>query len=339
MERPSRNCSMVAQTEMLLAYICPGCLGVFDEAGICDDCRVALTENVIQVSHPHDPGSSDGSVGTLAPMTTTRPLMNAAAGTKRVTKGPLLKASALLFLVFGTYFLVQGLEVQEFLNPERIVAYLHTVGPLAPVLFILLMAAAVVISPIPSLPLDLAAGATFGVVQGTAYSVIGAEIGAVLSFLIGRGLGREALSRLLRAEIRFCERCSDRHLVVFVFLARLFPVFSFDLISYGAGLTNMSLRTFAVATFLGMIPPTLALTILGGSLFAEHWLWIVAGAALTALFLLIPRLLAWYPSAWWVRLLRGDMPIAAATPAAQATPIPAADETGPSCASCGAPAE
>lgn len=278
---------------------------------------------------------SDGTRTRLGQEMTTRLLMNAAGRAKRVTMAHLLKVSALLFLIFGTYSLVQRLDVEEFLNPERLVTHLRAAGPLAPIVFILLMASAVVISPIPSLPLDLAAGATFGIVTGTAYAVIGAEIGAILSFLIGRVLGREALSRLLRTEIRFCERCSDRHLVVFVFLARLFPVFSFDLISYGVGLTNISLRAFAIATFLGMIPPTLVLAMLGGSLFAESWIWIIAGVVLTAFFLLIPRLVIRYPPAWWVRLLRGDMPVASAAPSTPTPPIPAPDEARPYCTSCG----
>ncbi len=41
---------MAEQTEFFLVYICPDCLGVFDGPGVCDDCVVALTENIIKVS-------------------------------------------------------------------------------------------------------------------------------------------------------------------------------------------------------------------------------------------------------------------------------------------------
>lgn len=247
----------------------------------------------------------------------------------------LLKASALLVLIFVTYFLTQRLDVEKFLNSERVVAGLHDAGLLAPVLFILLMAAAVVISPIPSLPLDLAAGATFGVIAGTAYAVIGAEIGAIISFLIGRALGREALTRILRTEIRFCERCSDRHLALFVFLARLVPVISFDLVSYGAGLTNISLRTFAVATLLGMIVPTFALTYAGTSVIAGKWVLVLLGLIMVALFLVMPRLVLRYQSSWWVRLLRGEAPIMASQQAVPGEPRIAVGESASRCSSCG----
>jgi uncharacterized membrane protein YdjX (TVP38/TMEM64 family) len=52
-----------------------------------------------------------------------------------------------------------------------------------------------------------------------------------------------------------------------VFFSRLFPVVSFDIISYGAGLTKMSLGNFSVATFLGMLPLTFIYNTFGSVLF------------------------------------------------------------------------
>ena len=176
---------------------------------------------------------------------------------------PWFQLGAVLFWALGTYLLVSWLDFGTLLRPDRVAVWLREAGPFGPILFIGLMATAVVISPIPSLPLDLAAGATFGVFLGTTYAAIGAEIGAVSSFLIGRSLGRAALTKLLRTDISFCEQCSDRHLALFVFLSRLLPIFSFDLVSYGAGLTNLSVRAFAVATLLEMIGPTVLLTYAG----------------------------------------------------------------------------
>jgi uncharacterized membrane protein YdjX (TVP38/TMEM64 family) len=263
--------------------------------------------------------------------------MNETTRPKRLTRTYLLKAGTLLFLLFGTYGLIQWLDVGKLLHPDRITDWLRAAGPFGPILFMALMATAVVISPIPSLPLDIAAGAAFGTVLGTTYAVIGAEIGAIASFLIGRALGRDILTKILRTDINFCERCSDRHLVIFVFLSRLIPLFSFDLISYGAGLTNMSLIAFAVATLLGMIIPTYALTYAGSQIVSGEWLLIVLGLVMVALFLLIPRLVVRYPSAWWVRLLRGEAPVMAGQ---QAIPVEPGVETSgavPRCSSCGEP--
>lgn len=182
---------------------------------------------------------------------------------KRLTTSFWLKMVSLLTLLVGGYRVMQEVDVGEVFRPDHITQWLSEAGPLAPIVFIGLMALAVVISPIPSLPLDIAAGAAFGPLLGATYAVIGAEIGAITSFLIGRALGGEVLIRLLHINVTFCEKCSDKHLAIFVFLSRLVPIFSFDLISYGAGLTNMSIRVFALVTFVGMIPPTLALTYAG----------------------------------------------------------------------------
>jgi hypothetical protein len=140
-----------------------------------------------------------------------------------------VKAAALLILPVATYLVMQHIDIGEVFNPDRITQWLSQAGPWAPFLFMGLMALAVIISPIPSLPLDIAAGAAFGPFLGASYAVLGAELGAIVSFLIGRALGREVLTRLLRMNIAFCETCSDHHLAIFVFLSRLLPIFSFDL--------------------------------------------------------------------------------------------------------------
>lgn len=252
-----------------------------------------------------------------------------------LTAGPFIKITAFVLLVFGAYLAVRWIDFGEVLKPERVASWLTAAGPWAPFGFILLMIVSVVILPIPSLPLDMAAGATFGVVLGTSYAVIGAEIGAIISFLIGRAVGREALARLFRTDVIFCERCSDRHLAIFVFASRLLPIFSFDLISYGAGLTNMSVRAFAVATLIGMIPPTFALTTLGGSVLAGEWLLLLLGLAMVAFFLLMPKLVMRYQSSEWAQLLLGKAPAMAPveTPPAP-KPMPA-DEPLHQCSACG----
>ena len=248
-----------------------------------------------------------------------------------------IKLGALFTLASAALAMVFWFDLQEILQPHLVADWLREAGPFGPIVFIALMAAAVVISPIPSLPLDIAAGATFGPMLGTAYAVIGAEIGAIASFLIGRALGRDVLTRLLRTNVAFCERCSDRHLAIFVLLARLVPLFSFDIISYGAGLTNMSVRVFALVTFFGMIPPTLALTYAGSQVVSGTWLLILSGLAMVGMMLLIPKLLLRYPTARWVRLLRGEMPAEAPVPVPALQPAVAVESLVSRCDSCGGP--
>jgi uncharacterized membrane protein YdjX (TVP38/TMEM64 family) len=74
-----------------------------------------------------------------------------------------------------------------------------------------------------------------------------------------------------------------------VFLARLVPAVSFDVVSYGAGLTKMSLGRFAVASFLGMLPLTFVYTSFGPLLSVRAPVAWVGGGIAVALLFLLPR--------------------------------------------------
>ncbi len=128
------------------------------------------------------------------------------------------------------------------------------------------MTAAIVMSPIPSGPIALVAGAAFGPVLGTVYTVIGAEAGAIIAFWIARCLGYEAVRRWAKAASlleRLGRSRSQTWLMAIVFASRLVPFISFDAISYAAGLTPLTFWRFAVATLAGVIPISFVLAYFG----------------------------------------------------------------------------
>jgi uncharacterized membrane protein YdjX (TVP38/TMEM64 family) len=206
-----------------------------------------------------------------------------------------MKASQLTkgILFFTFFLLIIGLSflgtVDRYFLPEQIKLFLSKTGAFSPVVYIAIMALAVVISPIPSLPLDIAAGAFFGPILGTLYSVVGASIGAMISFLIARFLGRELIERFLKGHINFCRTCSDKILTKIIFFSRLLPFVSFDLVSYGAGLTKMPLKKFITATFFGMLPLTFAYNYFGSLFVFGKGVTIFLGIIMIILFFLIPR--------------------------------------------------
>ncbi len=153
------------------------------------------------------------------------------------------------------------------LRPEGIRDWLDGLGPWAPLVFIILMMTAIVVSPVPSVPLDIAAGLAFGFVWGTIYVLIGAELGAIIAFSIARKLGRPRLARRLpEAAMTRIDALTVRSGVRALLLMRLLPVFNFDWVSYAAGLTSISVRAFALATLVGMIPPVVAIVAVGATL-------------------------------------------------------------------------
>lgn len=191
-------------------------------------------------------------------------------------------ALAVVFL-----FIARAATFQDHFSQKAMLDLLARMGSLAPIGFMAVMALTVA-SPLPSLPLDIAAGIYFGPYLGTLYSATGALGGSIISFTVARGLGRSLIERFLRGHINFCTSCSDRMLTGVVFLARLIPVVSFDMVSYGAGLTKMSLLRFSLATFTGMLPLTFVYNNFGAALVVNRWLAGTVGIVMVLFFFLMP---------------------------------------------------
>lgn len=135
--------------------------------------------------------------------------------------------------------------------------WIEALGPLGPLAFIAGYALAVVAFA-PGSVLTLAAGATFGIVRGTAYVLVAATLGAAIAFLVARHLARPWVERRLAAHPGFA--AIDRAIAAqgrrIVFLLRLSPAFPFSLLNYALGLTRVRFVDALVAS-IGMLPGTL----------------------------------------------------------------------------------
>lgn len=129
-------------------------------------------------------------------------------------------------------------------------------GVWGPVVFILGYIVATV-AFIPGSILTLAAGAIFGLVRGTMYVFVGATVGSILAFLVSRYFARSAIERKLAGNRKFdtIDRAVGAKGLKIVLLLRLSPVFPFNLLNYGLGLTKVRLRDYAIAS-VGMLPGT-----------------------------------------------------------------------------------
>ncbi|MCP4204375.1 MAG: TVP38/TMEM64 family protein [bacterium] len=206
----------------------------------------------------------------------------------RPTARLVLRGFAIAGLLLLVVLLERHFHLSAMFKEARIEDRLRAAGPLAPLVFVFVMAATVVL-PVPTFPLDVLAGRIFGPVLGTLYAALGAMLGAMVSFLLARWLGRDLVARFLKGHINFCRQCSDKLLTKVVFLARLVPAVSFDVVSYGAGLTKMSLPRFALASFLGMLPLTYAYASFGPLLSVSAPVAWIGGAIVVALLFLLPR--------------------------------------------------
>lgn len=89
-----------------------------------------------------------------------------------------------------------------------------------------------------------------------------------------------------------------------VFITRLIPVVSFDMVSYGAGLTKMSLSWFSLATFLGMLPLTFVYNNFGAALVVDGRPAVVVGTVMVLFFLMPVWVERYAPDARYAGLFR-----------------------------------
>ncbi|TAN54441.1 MAG: TVP38/TMEM64 family protein [Betaproteobacteria bacterium] len=125
------------------------------------------------------------------------------------------------------------------------------------------MILAVLVSPIPSAPIAMAAGAAYGHAWGTLYVLVGAETGAIAAFGLARILGHAAVKRWFGDRLEMGLIGSQNALTGIVLVSRLVPFVSFDLVSYAAGLTVLSFWRFALATLAGIVPASFLLAHFG----------------------------------------------------------------------------
>lgn len=150
-------------------------------------------------------------------------------------------------------------------SPAQFVQSIKALGGLGIVLYIGFLIIAIVIGPIPSTPITIAAGAVWGPLNAGFYGVIGLSLGSLAAYLLGRTLGRSVVKAFIGKVIYLSNHRGDMYLGWIVFITHLFPFLPYDLISYGAGLSGMSLSIFAVANLLGLIPNTFFLTYMGSA--------------------------------------------------------------------------
>jgi uncharacterized membrane protein YdjX (TVP38/TMEM64 family) len=140
-----------------------------------------------------------------------------------------------------------------------------SVGPWFPLAF---LAAHIVVTvfPFPRTAFTLAAGLLFGPYLGIPLAVVASTASAVIALLLVRAAGWQ-LSRLVRhprvdsLDARLRERGWPA-----VMSMRLIPAVPFSVANYASGASAVGLLPYALATFVGLMPGTAAVVILGDAL-------------------------------------------------------------------------
>lgn len=122
--------------------------------------------------------------------------------------------------------------------------------------------------------LSLPVGAVLTIIGGFLFGWLAAAIATVLSATAGATLvfavAKSTLGEFLRQRAGpFVKKLSDGFnddAFGYLMFLRLVPIFPFWLINIAPALFNVKLRTYVITTFLGIIPGTLAIALLGSGL-------------------------------------------------------------------------
>jgi pyruvate/2-oxoglutarate dehydrogenase complex dihydrolipoamide dehydrogenase (E3) component/uncharacterized membrane protein YdjX (TVP38/TMEM64 family) len=178
-----------------------------------------------------------------------------------------MKASKAIILVLVLAAIVAGvlfLPVRQwFMEFERYVKSLGAVGPVV-VIFVYVLCTVLFI---PGSVITVGAGTLFGLKTGFIVVILGANLGALCSFLLARSFLREKVAARAAANPKFrsLDQAIGRQGFKMVLLARLSPVFPFVLLNYFLGLTAVRVGAYVLANLIGMLPATFLFVYIGAA--------------------------------------------------------------------------
>lgn len=174
--------------------------------------------------------------------------------------------STFIFITFYCFLFYIGSEFREsnIISQQSIGNFITHYKSISWLAYILVLVLAIM-SPIPDAPIVIVGGYIFGPIVGTFLTIIGQILGATIDFFLARILGRNFVNKKFPQSVNILNNYSDKLGWQTIFLMRLTPTLSFDLLSYAAGLSSISFTKYILATIGGMVPLITIITLLGYS--------------------------------------------------------------------------
>ncbi|TFE01992.1 TVP38/TMEM64 family protein [Jeotgalibacillus salarius] len=191
--------------------------------------------------------------------------------------------SVLIIAIFLYWFNRTYLDV----SPTDIQRWIQSIGWWGPMLFMTIYAFRPLIL-FPASILSIAGGLAFGAIFGFIYVMIGAVLSAIVAYLIARRFNHTFIKKIQDPRVQLVTTKMEEKGFLYVLLLRLAPLLNFDLVSYSAGLANVKLKAFTLATIIGILPGTFGYIFLGSSLAEGDIRIILLGLAFFAVVITIP---------------------------------------------------
>jgi uncharacterized membrane protein YdjX (TVP38/TMEM64 family) len=149
---------------------------------------------------------------------------------------------------------------------QTLVAWVDAHVILVSAAYVLIYVGAVAFSLPGAVYLTLAGGFLFGAIAGAALTVVGATVGAIVVFLFARALFGDRVIDRLAAQYPGLVTGTRENAWSYLLVLRFVPLFPFFLVNLVAALAGVRFATYAVTTFLGIIPGTSVYSLTGAGL-------------------------------------------------------------------------
>lgn len=214
-----------------------------------------------------------------APATALRPLA------RRFAPMALLGAGAAAFFALGLHRHLSFETLRA--HQAELASFVAGNKVLAAVLYVAVYAASTAASVPGGLVLTVTGGLLFGAWLGTALTVVGATAGATALFLVARSALGEGLRGRAGGAVERLANGFREGAFSYLLVLRLVPLFPFFVVNLAPAFLGVSLRTYVLATFIGIVPGSFVYANVGaslGSVFAR-------GEGFTAAGVLTPQVL------------------------------------------------
>lgn len=146
-------------------------------------------------------------------------------------------------------------DIDSVQRMDGLKAFFAEFGMWAPLVYLVMVTVEVVVAPLPGLMLYAPGGILFGPLVGGAMALGGNIIGAGIACLVTRSLGASLVERFFsRDQWQRIYEAVDQRGPLLIFLLRVNPLTSSDVVSYAAGLTPIPVWKVMLATGLAMAP-------------------------------------------------------------------------------------
>lgn len=166
------------------------------------------------------------------------------------------KIISFILFVLLVIFLAYQFGLVDFLTDiAALRAYLENLGWRGYLIFILL-SVLVAVFLLPGQFLAIVGGLAYGGFVGGALTIIGASLGASISFVLGKYVARDYILQRFGNDLTFqkIEKGVRENGISFLIFTRLVPIFPYAIQSYAYAMTPMSIKKFSIISFVTMMP-------------------------------------------------------------------------------------